>query len=59
MLCNGRTTARFHNCAGSGHAWKHLRMNVLDLDDRFVNENADSQSEASERHDIDALTSRP
>ena len=45
--------------AGARDAGQHLRVNVLDLDGRFVDQNADGERQSAERHDVDGLTGGP
>ena len=37
----------------------HLRVNVLDLDRRFVDQNADRQRQPAQRHQVDRLPGQP
>jgi len=40
-------------------ATREVRVDVFDGDSGFVDQNADSQREAAERHDIDGLARAP
>ena len=37
----------------------HLRVDVLDLDGRLIDENADRQGQAAQRHEVDRLSGQP
>ena len=75
MKNDGMNTARMHSIASSrGTAVSalprrtaraiesvlaHLRVDVLDLDGRLIDQDADRQGQAAERHQVDRLAGQP